>query len=78
MSKLYIYDQTSLLDREQASGRFSAGENVYSLPVDSIEDLQGRLDYLVSSGHSIESYSRCTVALVEFSSESSPSMQQLC
>jgi hypothetical protein len=43
--KLYIYDQTSSLDREQASGRFSASENVYALPVDSVEDLQGRLDY---------------------------------
>jgi hypothetical protein len=48
--KLYIYDQTSSLDREQASGRFSASDNVHTVPTDGVKDLQRRLDELVASG----------------------------
>ncbi len=39
MSKLYIYDATSSIDRKQAAGRFDNEKNVTQAGVYSVDDL---------------------------------------
>lgn len=45
--KLYVYDRESGLDRMQASGRFSASDDLVTLAVASKQELLDRLDELV-------------------------------
>lgn len=48
LRKLYIYDRSSEIDREQADGRFDESDNVHTLPVSSIRELETGLSGLVS------------------------------
>lgn len=54
MKKLYIYDQTSEIDRDQADGRFDGEKNIDAMPVTSIGDLRTQLSQLVASNTSYD------------------------
>jgi hypothetical protein len=49
MPKLYIYDESSSIDRKQAVGRFEKDYDIYALPVSSIQALHEGLSRLVSN-----------------------------
>lgn len=49
-SKLYIYDVTSSIDRSQASGRFSAQDDVLTFGVGAVDELVGVFKELLAHG----------------------------
>lgn len=54
LHKLYVYDRTSKWDKRQASGRFGAAEDLYTLPVSSLADLKIGLLKLLSAGKTFD------------------------
>lgn len=54
LQKLYVYDRTSKWDKRQASGRFDAPKDLYTLPVNSLAELKIGLVKLLSAGKTFD------------------------